>query len=199
MSTAAELVSRVRPFRRLLLTNSTDTAAPSGTPDTVTEPTSLPGSDGAGGTGSPSGIVDIDQGGSGMPWLALSFFGVGTNGQNSEVYIYGWMKCTIGSVTTWHRELLTKFTFAINTALPGLANSGATAGAAVDNNNFYADAITAPAAGLGVNGVDYRYCVLAGHPLRFAVRVAGYAKVQVLFDVGTMTSANALVRQESGI
>jgi hypothetical protein len=192
MSTEAQPVARVSPFRLLLAANATGNSAPSGTPDTTTAPS--PGA-GEPGEGRATGVIDLDLGGIAHPSLTITPVGVG-DGQTADYYVFGWSKnAPLGGKTAlWHRTLILLFRATFRSALPSVAADATNGGGGLGTGVFYADTLTDPTTGTGVLGVDCRKHAVSGHSASYELLVNGYAKAEVVPVVVTATQANALVR-----
>lgn len=161
-------------FRKLLAANSTNTTAPTKV-DTLTEPTS-------------ENVIHVGPNSEVAKKIVISPFGVGADNNTFDVYVYGWDYIPIDSTTgQWHPVLLCLFTATLSASIPGVA------GGAVAETNYYADTLGDPT--VGTLGVTCEKISPANNQAGiYSVNISGFKKIEIVTDVGTATSANALYR-----
>lgn len=170
----ARLIDVGTRFRKLLAANSTNTTAPVKV-DTLTEPTS-------------ENVIHVAPNSEAAKKIVISPFGVGSDNQTFDVYVYGWDYVPVDSTTVqWHPVLLCQFTATLSSTIPGVA------GGAVAETNYYADTLSDPT--VGVLAVTCEKISPANDQAGiYSVNISGFKKIEIVTDVGTATSANVLYR-----
>ncbi len=154
-------------WRKARSTNATDSAFPSRVP-TTTEPVG-------------EGVIDLRQ--QTPVNLALLFYGTGADNATFDARVIGWQK--VGGL--WVPVTLLQAACTLSAAV-GVAL------AEVTNSERFADTITLSL--IASSGVDAWAKSPTNDTIGMALAdVVGMAKAEVIFDLGTATGANALVKE----
>lgn len=124
----------------------------------------------------------VGQNGFGANCVKFMPFGIGADGNTFDMRVIGWLK-TADTPVTWIPTVIGQFACTVSSTLTGLA------GGSVLNTEYFADTI-APTYGSSV-GIDVVSPANDVNAL-IAIDLRGFELVEVQFDVGTITSANAL-------
>jgi len=165
-------------FRRVRTTNSTDSAFPARTA-TTTEPTG-------------QGIVNLSRPDYGQPvqeWVQFLFYGTDAANETFDARILGWRKVITESDGTatalWVPTIIAQVACTLST-FTGVS------GAVVTNTEFFCDTLAVTLANTLQVQVNSQTNDTPGNVL---VNTVGYNKLEVLFDMGTAASGNALIAQ----
>lgn len=180
MSAAVQVIpsSLSKSYQKLLTTNSTDGTFPARV-DTVTNPAAA----------TPGGVGAFDVAPSSPVPNSLSLlpFGAGAAGNTFDMRVIGWR--SVGGL--YVPTILWQGTCTLSTSI-GVAGQPVTA------TDRHADIIGAPA--VGTEGVTCRTVSPANNTnARVLVDLEGHQTVEVVFDMGTATSGNALYALSSVI
>ena len=157
------------PFARARSANATDSSFPAFAP-TATQP-------------SGAGVLAPPGAGWAPVRLIVVPFGAGADDSTFDIKVVGWRECA----GLWVPCTLFEATATLSAAV-GVAGTGVLAA------ERFADTVSDPVAGKGTKGADCLILTPADDtPAQVILDARGSQFIQILFDLGTATGANALV------
>lgn len=177
---SASLFTKASPFRRVLATNTTASAAYAAKADVTAAPAYAE-------VDSAGGYITFDSGEAddySPNTIQLVFFGAGADNSTGKCRVHGVRPVlTAAGQTNYAHVLLAEFAFTLSAAV-------GVSGGAVSASERYADTITRT---LGIENVADQIMSPTGDtPGHVLVDVKGFPMVLIELTVGTATSVNAL-------